>query len=513
MPERASRLLAAFLMALALLAASIPRNWFQDDAYITFRYARNLAQGQGLVFNPGERVFGCTTPLYGLLLAGAISIGVPVEVASRAIAGISAAALILALMSLSRSVFAAPWQGLLASVFLLSNPVFLFNGISGMETNLFLALWAWAFALQAQGRMGSAMLLAAFSLWCRLEGAMVLSVILAAALLFRENRATWRRWLPGIFLAALYPLSAMLYYGRVMPQSAARKLATASTGLLGAKEILHLFERAFYGQVSYWYHLETAFWILKPFLILGLIGILRAPVKKWAALAAGTALYLLTYIFSGRILVQHFPWYFLPPLVGLYFLTADGIFFIIGLGSGFLRFLESRSALFPNLAPWAGRVRLQDPRPAFFPVALALSWLLLQLPVLIETAYQRTANANGRERVYAAAATWADQVLPAGEMIASGEIGTLGYFSHRKVLDLFGLVSAEPLNLTAAVRKDRPALLLLRDHFTDQATIARALPQAYRWQKWRRLWIGVRADLQIQVAEPKLEQKYGELPL
>ena len=39
-----------------------------DDAYITFRYARNLADGLGLVYNPGESVLGTTTPLWAILL-------------------------------------------------------------------------------------------------------------------------------------------------------------------------------------------------------------------------------------------------------------------------------------------------------------------------------------------------------------------------------------------------------------------------------------------------------------
>ena len=33
-----------------------------DDAYITYRYARNLADGAGFVYNPGERVLGTTPP-------------------------------------------------------------------------------------------------------------------------------------------------------------------------------------------------------------------------------------------------------------------------------------------------------------------------------------------------------------------------------------------------------------------------------------------------------------------
>ena len=40
-----------------------------DDSYIVFRYSENLASGAGLVFNPGERVEGISTPLWAVLLA------------------------------------------------------------------------------------------------------------------------------------------------------------------------------------------------------------------------------------------------------------------------------------------------------------------------------------------------------------------------------------------------------------------------------------------------------------
>ncbi len=39
-----------------------------DDAYISYRYARNIARGQGAVFNPGERVEGYSNFLYTLLM-------------------------------------------------------------------------------------------------------------------------------------------------------------------------------------------------------------------------------------------------------------------------------------------------------------------------------------------------------------------------------------------------------------------------------------------------------------
>ncbi|HET9481188.1 MAG TPA: hypothetical protein VFP98_05475, partial [Candidatus Polarisedimenticolia bacterium] len=41
-----------------------------EDALITFRYAANLAEGLGFVYNAGERVLGTTTPLFTLLLGG-----------------------------------------------------------------------------------------------------------------------------------------------------------------------------------------------------------------------------------------------------------------------------------------------------------------------------------------------------------------------------------------------------------------------------------------------------------
>src|SRR4051812_22009916 len=38
-----------------------------EDFFITFRHSRNLVEGRGLVFTPGERVHGFTSPL-GVLL-------------------------------------------------------------------------------------------------------------------------------------------------------------------------------------------------------------------------------------------------------------------------------------------------------------------------------------------------------------------------------------------------------------------------------------------------------------
>ena len=59
-----------FLPWLALLGWLASVGWFiTDDAFISFRYVRNLLEGHGLVFNPGEYVEGYTNFLWVLELA------------------------------------------------------------------------------------------------------------------------------------------------------------------------------------------------------------------------------------------------------------------------------------------------------------------------------------------------------------------------------------------------------------------------------------------------------------
>ena len=41
----------------------------QDDAFISFRYAKNLSEGTGLVYNAGEYVEGYSNFLWTLFLA------------------------------------------------------------------------------------------------------------------------------------------------------------------------------------------------------------------------------------------------------------------------------------------------------------------------------------------------------------------------------------------------------------------------------------------------------------
>ena len=112
-----------------------------DDAYISYRYARSLAGGDGLVFNPGERVEGYSNLLYVLLLAPACPLAgdsaiLPVAIVLNAL--FAAAALVL----FHRRVADLYGQrsALLALALFAAWPSLWLWSASGMETPLVLLL-------------------------------------------------------------------------------------------------------------------------------------------------------------------------------------------------------------------------------------------------------------------------------------------------------------------------------------------------------------------------------------
>src|SRR5262245_42468042 len=75
LPREAHFLVGLVAPAFALLVNMWRvRTFTVDDAYISFRYARNLAHGLGLVYNEGERIEGYTNFLWTVLLAGGIKL-------------------------------------------------------------------------------------------------------------------------------------------------------------------------------------------------------------------------------------------------------------------------------------------------------------------------------------------------------------------------------------------------------------------------------------------------------
>src|SRR5437016_3900889 len=83
--------------ALAMQDVLVADRYMTDDAFISFRYARHLADGLGPVWSDRSSVEGYTNFGWILLLAGGMKLGIDPVVASRAF-GLLASAGILALV-------------------------------------------------------------------------------------------------------------------------------------------------------------------------------------------------------------------------------------------------------------------------------------------------------------------------------------------------------------------------------------------------------------------------------
>ena len=174
------------LVFLALLARLLPGARTIDDAFITFRYARNLLAGQGFVFNPGEAVLGTTTPLYTLLMAGlgALFGGVQADFPSIALVvnALADAVTCLLLWEIGKR-FKMPRAGWVAGLCWAVAAYSVTFAIGGLETSVYVLLLtgsAWAFL--AEKRKTTA-LLGALALLTRPDAIILLGPLVLARLI------------------------------------------------------------------------------------------------------------------------------------------------------------------------------------------------------------------------------------------------------------------------------------------------------------------------------------------
>ncbi len=59
-------ILVGYLLLAMVIWLGLMSEFRLDDSFITYRYARNLAHGIGLVYNRGDVVLSTTAPLYAM---------------------------------------------------------------------------------------------------------------------------------------------------------------------------------------------------------------------------------------------------------------------------------------------------------------------------------------------------------------------------------------------------------------------------------------------------------------
>ncbi len=223
-PTRASLAAAA---AVAAIVLAYRRRWMTDDAFISFRYAEQLVSGNGLVFNPGERVEGMSNFLWTLWIAAGMRIGVSPETWTTVWGLVSLAALIAGLglvhVRMCRRLGVTLLTIPLGALIVACNAHVLWFATGGLETMAFTALMLAVFLMlvtEARGRRFDAAtgVVAAMCALTRPEG--LLAAGLGAAHLFFFRRQSLLAFVAG-FSAVWLPVTVarVLYYGDFFPNT------------------------------------------------------------------------------------------------------------------------------------------------------------------------------------------------------------------------------------------------------------------------------------------------------
>lgn len=415
----------AFAGVLAIYAAMV-RHYHEvigelviDDVYIYLRYARNMAEGYGLVYNHGEAVEGYTSFLWTVMLGGVMALGAPPLASAQWLGVVLGALTLLLSWRAARRLLEGPAAlSLMVPLWLATSRTFAIWAVEGMEVKLFgftmaLALWCWArFGLDGlwRGRvspLGIALGLAAIT---RPEGLLIAGVFGLTALAQAWAEGRWRGWLVtlGWGAAVLVPQMAfrLAFYGDWVPNTFHAKV----TGLAWARG----FDYVLMAMKSHHLH---------PYAALAALGALALPWlarRRWPARGALVffGLYLLYLVSIGG---DYFEYRFLDVVGPIWALMVTAAALVVW------RF---------EALPWPARS----------------SGVVLVLAVALYGNYGSvTAAAPGNRlistperemsftRQFVEVGQWFGANLPPEESLAIRPAGAIAYYSGVRCLDLLGL--------------------------------------------------------------------------
>lgn len=441
-----------------------------EDYFITLRSSRNLVEGHGLVFNPGERVHTFTSPLGVLIPAAAKLLAGPgrEELALWLYRWLGAALLGATVWLVWRRAEALRLGGLGRFVLfglLIADAKLVDFSINGMETALlvFFALLLWSELEAPRPRVGALAAAIAGLMWTRPDAFVLGGALLAARIVLpdRDGVSTrpWPPLLRGILLGgALYApwfFWAWWYYGSPIPHTIIAKSAYTPAirleswlllpwqTLSGQSMLLDLFLPSYWtfgGWPTAAKHVAHALAGIAAFA--WLVPRLPSPARR-----ASLAVFIGMFYLCSIIL---FPWY-VPPWTALAVIaiawTLDAL---------------HRSANAGGHPVVAAACRIAGAVVVLVQVALLVA-SAAQMRV-----HQRVVETGVRREI----GEWLQQVSAKGDTVFLEPLGYIGYFSQLKTYDFPGLSAPE---VVAAIRGGarryadviaqlRPTWVVLRPH-------------------------------------------------
>ncbi|MEM9554913.1 MAG: hypothetical protein AAGC60_11685 [Acidobacteriota bacterium] len=404
-----------------------------DDAWIHLRFARALALGDGLTYDPAGAVWvgGSTAPLWTALLAlGFVLPGRPVLVVSLLLGLVSFLALVVAVDRFARALgLSAGWAGVAAGL-VAGCHWLVWSALSGMEIALFTALAVAGLAAHAQERRGDhvprAPALLALSCLARPEGVLPLMAVLAD------------RWIE-------------LHAGRPRPRRDPRALVAAGSALALGLPTLLVYRLLGGSWLPTTFAAKTGdgFDLVPSLGYLQLVGGLLLGAAPLLAPLALVGLGRLVRLPQGRPLAA---WLLGQPLA--YALLATP-----GAPPPMGNFGRYHFPLLPLLllAAVVGLERLL--RGARRPVVLAVVGLvaLPQAALLAVGPPRYTQTVANVQDSDVRAACWLRENLPPEAVLGVQDIGAVGYFAPHRLVDLAGIVTPEVVPVLLGTDPEAPA--------------------------------------------------------
>jgi hypothetical protein len=432
-----------------------------DDAYITYRYARNIATGVGFVYNAGERVLGTTTPAYALLMALLSRLsGYSDYPRLSLITNTLFDALIFCLaLRLTARLSGYRWVGLGAGLLYALEGRALDFSTSGMESsfNTFAVLLTLVLFLEKRDRWAA--LAAGLAVLVRPDGLTLAAVVFGALGLeaLRPNghqpQALARQFLAhlpwveaALFVAVVGPwlLFALFYFGNPIPQSILAKSEVYRVPqLMAFRAFLVQLRTVFPFSLPPLQDPEPLFrQILQavlPVLLcaVGLLAALRRNRRAWV-IGAYAALFIVFYSVGNPLWLG---WYEIPMMPLYQALVLTAVAWAGGQAARLLPGLSGKNTALTHVA-------------AVQALALAAAGImtlphLSRLNVLPWESHQHglfvlnPAFNKRREADYQLLASMLQPAARNNRLVAIPEIGAFGYDYPGKLFDTSGLVSPQ----------------------------------------------------------------------
>lgn len=392
-----------------------------DDFFVTFRYAENLVQGHGFVFNPGERILGLTNPGLGLLLAALHAVsGLSLPSLATSVTGSSLLLMAWVLLKEAKRRDRLPEAFIGGSMVLLSGYVWASH--SGAAAIVLLLLLAGARCIEKYPWLAG--LLAGAAVWCRPDAGLGVG-LLGLLWWFQSRRLPWRYGIAASAMIIGGALAAEIYFGSFVPVTLeSKRLLAEMNGGVGHR--LNFWPKA----LPAWQRHggPLALWLL----VLGAIG--QIPLFRHSGRAGRLlVLYSIALAVAYPLLgVAFFSWYTVP--------TAIALLYGFAYAAGSLVRMAKYGAT-KNL-PGQNLPTPRTLRPVVAPILVGM----LLLPFLVSYVQTSWKSVHGpkwsaRLPAYREAALWIKENSTPDESLAATEIGVLGFYSQRPLEDLLGMVN------------------------------------------------------------------------